>query len=98
MHPTGSVDLGQLEGKRRWAVSRYDEENPVVVVVDRTTRNTSRPVSRPARPLEQPSCEYRMPPEMWKKWIHRELEVLREANARECLDVEMDIDSAFHFV
>ena len=39
-----------------------------------------------------------MPPEMWKKWIHRELEVLREANARECLDVEMDIDSAFHFV
>jgi hypothetical protein len=70
------------------------------------------PNDRPPDPPEQEPelpmlpCEDRMPPKMRKKWIHRELEALRESSAR-CLDsppvglgirVEMDVDGACCFV
>ena len=101
VHPTGGVDLGPLVGKRRGfrtkervpysgglsGVEMYDEQhNPVVVVS---------PASPRLEPFDKEDC---MPPKMRKKWIHRELEVLREANARGCLDVEMEVDGALHLV
>ena len=88
-------------------VEMYDEENPVVVVSPASPKTEQiqcpatphdRPPDPPEEPVDQPSCEDRMPPKMRKKWIHRELEVLREANARECLDVEMEVDGAFHLL
>ena len=67
-----------------------------------------RPPDPPEEEPEPPMlpCEDRMPPKMRKKWIHRELEALRESSAR-CLSspsvglgikVDMDVDGTCHFV
>lgn len=83
-------------------VEMYDQDNnPLVVVSPASPRIEptcpATPHDRPPDPPE-PLCEDWMPPKMRKKWIHRELEVLREANARGCLDVEMEVDGALLLV